>query len=291
MDFLDVRNLLWLASILYLVAFVSGIALAPRADRRALAWAPLALILSGFAIQTRALYLRGLEIHGCPLGNGMERIQFILWSVVLGYLIVRVLFRLNLLGSFAAGLAGLGGTASLMAPSLDSPYWKEPEYERLFSNSWVELHASVAIFSYGLFALLAVVSVMYLIQQNALRAKRRGTLAPFLSSIHQLETASERLLLVGSIFLTASIAVGSLHWMRSLESVSSAKLGVTMALWIAYCALWYLHFRQKLFGKKFAKACIALFVVAILSLGLVGSAAERSPSVPDSSPSPDENAS
>ena len=176
-----------------------------------------------------------------------------------------------------------------MAPSLDGNYWDKEGYDGIFSNHWVELHASVAIFSYGLFALLAVVSVMFLIQQNALRAKRSGTLAPFLPLIHQLETAGERLLLVGSIFLTASIAVGSLHWTRSPESVSSAKVGLTVALWIAYCALWYLHFRQKLFGKKFAKACIALFVVAILSLGLLRSAADRPATSPPNNSEQDGN--
>ena len=53
--------------------------------------------------------------------------------------------------------------------------------------------------------------------------------------------------------------------------MSLAKVGLTVALWLAYCVLGYLHFRQKLYGKKFAKACIALFVVAILSLGVVRS--------------------
>ena len=167
----------------------------------------------------------------------MERIQFILWSVVVGYLIIRVLFRLNLLGSFAAGLACLGGAASLLAPSLDGHYWAKEGYDGIFSNHWVELHASVAIFSYGIFGLLAVVSVMYLIQQNALRTKQSGTLAPFLPSIHQLETAGARLLLIGSVFLTGSIVVGSLDWTRSPESLSAAKVGLTVALRIAYCHL------------------------------------------------------
>ena len=153
----------------------------------------------------------GLErelVQGCPLGNGMERIQFILWSLVLGYLIIRVLFRLNLI--FAAGVASIGGALSLSFPSLDSAYWEKSGYDGLFSNHWVELHASVAIFSYGIFGLLATVSVMYLIQRKALRTKRPGSLAPFLPSIQQMEIAGARLLLIGSVFLTCSIVVGSL---------------------------------------------------------------------------------
>jgi len=192
-----------------------------------------------------------------------------------------VLFRLNLLGSFAAGVASLGGALSLLFPTLDSPYWEKEGYDGLFSNHWVELHASVAIFSYGIFGLLATVSVMYLIQQKALRTKRSGSLAPFLPSIQQLETAGSRLLLIGSVFLTSSIVVGSLDWTRPTGSVSYAKVVITIALWLAYCSLWYLHFRQKLFGKKFAKTCIILFAVAILSLGVVRSAVtDNSPSSP-----------
>ena len=231
--------------------------------------------MGGFIAQTLALGIRGEEVHGCPLGNGMEVIQFILWSVVFGHLIIRVLFRLNLLGSFAAGLASIGGAISLLLARLDPSM--DAKKTAVFKTPWEELHASVAIFSYGLFSLLAVVSVMYLIQQNALQTKRRGALAPFLPSIQQLETAGARLLLVGSLFLTGSIVVGSLDWKAGLQSVSLTKVGVTVALWLAYCTLWYLHFRQKLYGKKFAKACIALFVVAILSLGVVRSAAERAP--------------
>ncbi len=277
MDLNEARDLLWLAAILYGAGLVTGLSLASKRSKLASSLIPLVLIVAGFIAQTKGLAARGELVKGCPLGNGLELIQFILWSVVFGYLIIRVLFRLNLLGSFAAGLACLGGAASLLAPTLDENYWAMKGYDGIFSNHWVELHASVAIFSYGIFGLLAVVSVMYLIQQNALKAKRSGTLSPFLPSIHQLETAGERLLLVGSVFLTGSIVVGSLDWTRSPESVSSAKVGLTVLLWLAYCALWYLHFRQKLYGKKFAKACIALFVVAILSLGVVRSAAERAP--------------
>ena len=286
MNFEESRDLFWMATILYGIGLISGLALVSKSSKLVSSTAPLLIIIAGFAAQTQGLALRGQLVKGCPLGNGMERIQFILWSLVLGYLIIRVLFRLNLLGSFAAGVASLGGAVSLLIPSLDSAYWEKEGYDGIFSNHWVELHASVAIFSYGIFGLLATVSVMYLIQQKALRTKRIGSLAPFLPSIQQLETAGSRLLLIGSVFLTCSIVVGSLDWTRSPDSVSATKIGLTIALWLAYCSLWYLHFRQKLFGKKFAKACIILFAVAILSLGVVRSAASSTPN-PSTQPQTD----
>jgi ABC-type uncharacterized transport system permease subunit len=285
MDWNESRDLFWMATILYGIGLVSGLALVSKSSKFISSTVPLLIIIAGFVAQTQGLALRGQLVKGCPLGNGMERIQFILWSLVLGYLIIRVLFRLNLLGSFSAGLASLGGMASLLTPSLDFAYWKKEGYDGIFSNHWVELHASVAIFSYGIFGLLATVSVMYLIQQKALRTKRLGSLGPFLPSIQQLETAGSRLLLIGSVFLTCSIVVGSLDWPRTTGSVSYAKVVVTIALWLAYCSLWYLHFRQKLFGQKFAKICIILFAVAILSLGVVRSAVTADP-LPDSPPSP-----
>ena len=282
MDLEESRDLFWLATILYGIGLISGLALVSKSSKLVSSVAPLLIIIAGFLAQTQALALRGQLVKGCPLGNGMERIQFILWSLVLGYLIIRVLFRLNLLGSFSAGLASFGGIASLIFPSFDTPYWEEEGYEGIFSNHWVELHASVAIFSYGIFALLATVSVMYLIQRKALQNKRTGELAAFLPSIQQLETAGSRLLLVGSVFLTCSIVVGSLDWTRSPDSLSASKVGLTIALWLAYCSLWYLHFRQKLFGQKFAKVSIGLFVVAILSLGVVRSSS--TPSAQDGDP-------
>ena len=124
-DWNESRDLLWLAVILYGVGLVLGLRLASKTNKLVSSFLPLAIIITGFVAQTQGLALRGQLVKGCPLGNGMERIQFILWSLVLGYLIIRVLFRLNLLGSFAAGVASLGGALSLLIPSLGVPYWEK----------------------------------------------------------------------------------------------------------------------------------------------------------------------
>ena len=80
-----------------------------------------------------------------------------------------------------------------------------------------------------------------------------------------------RLLAVGVSFLSLSMVVGTMHWTRHPELVSQAKLTVTSALWLGYLVLLALRLSNRLYGSKFAKWTIALFVVALLSLSLVSS--------------------
>ncbi len=267
----DVRDLLWLATASYGASFILGMIKTRHPFSALFRESPFILILAGFFLQTRALYFRGLEVHGCPLGNGLERTQFILWSLIVAFLILRLVWKLNLLGTFCAGVSLILGTLSLGLKNWDRPYWTADGYTRLFKDPWIELHASIAIFSYGLFCLLAVVSIMYLSQRQALLSRRPGFLGPYLPPIQDLETAAFRLLAVGVSFLTLSMVVGAMHWTRHPEFVSGAKLTVTLSLWIGYFVLLIMRISNRLYGSRFAKWTIALFVVALLSLSLVSS--------------------
>ena len=275
MNFNEARELLWLAGGLYGLAFFVGFFKPLKTVSLPLSEIPLFSIILGFLFHTRALFLRGLDVHGCPLGNTLERIQFILWSLILTYLILRILWRLNLLGTFCAGLSMCAGWFALSVESFDPSYWVAANYQRLFSDPWIELHASIAIFSYGIFSLLAVVSCMYLIQRQALLSRKSNQLGSFLPPIHNLEHASYRLLSIGFFFLTLSLVVGGMHWLKQPEFVTTNKLIITLALWLGYTLLFFLRMGNKLFGSKFAKLCIALFFIAILSLSFVSSKTEN----------------
>ena len=112
---------------------------------------------------------------------------------------------------------------------------------------------------------------MYLIQRKALLSRKFDKLGSFLPPIHDLEAAGWRLLTVGVLFLTVSIVVGGMHWTRHPEFVSSVKLAVTLLLWSGYIVVFFLHLTSRLYGSKFAKVSIILFIVAIGSLALVNS--------------------
>lgn len=274
LDLQDARTWLWAATLVYAIGFGMGGYFAKK-GKMIPGMGFLGFVLLGFILQTRGLYFRGMDTHACPLGNGMEMIQFIAWSFVLTYLLIRFIFQLHLLGFFTTGLATILSIVALACPVLDKPYWTAPDYERLFSNPWIELHAAVAVFSYGVFGLLAMVAVMYLLQHAALRKKQTSAFLRILPSIQQLEQSAEKLLLLGVVFLTVSVGVGAIHWLKDLGDVAVAKLAVTIFVWVLYLAMLILHRMGLIYAKRFAQAGVIAFILALVSMGTVSSAASK----------------
>ncbi len=261
------RNAFAIGAAIYLAAFLYGCLalLIKKPYPRALMFA---LLSGGFLMQTLGLNLRGAAIKACPLGNLFEIAQFIAWSLVLLYFIVGPIFRLRLLGFFAAGLTALLAGGSVLVPAWDRPY-----PPGIFGgNPWIELHAALAIFSYGVFATVALVSAMFLIQQHGLKKKQFKGLYQYLPSVQQLDLMAKRLMITGVIVLTAALAFGAVFWVTNPELVPIFKLGVTCLIWAGYLTVVVLRLQKKLVTRRHAIAAIVLFLLAIASLWPVQSA-------------------
>ncbi len=273
---LDDRTWMWLACVCYVAGFGLGTAalLRDRRERRLENYVTMAV---GFLLQTVGLYLRGRAVKGCPIGNLFEIFQFTAWSAMSLYIVIGATFRLSLLGYFTACLAAVLTLVSLAVPGWDAAH----RVNAFGASGWVELHAALALFSYGVFALLALTSCMYLLQTYSLKHKRLHGLFSFLPSITELDLISVRLLLVGVGLMTWSLAIGSFHWLQDLASVDTPKL-LTAGLWLAYCAALVLRLARKLISQRLAWTCLALFGAALLSLGPVN--ASRHPVAPPAPP-------
>ncbi len=272
------RNWLWFATAFYLAGFVLG-ALALLRERRQSQAVIYALVLAGFVIQSIGLYERGLAVKGCPLGNTFEIFQFTAWSAISLYLVVGPTFRLSLLGFFTSLMS-----AVLTSVSLAIPAWDATRRIGAFGgNSWIEFHAALALFSYGVFALLALTAVMYLLQVFSLKKQHLRGLFAFLPSIRDLDHINLRLLLAGVMILTASIAVGSVYWLQDLDKVNVAKVVTTLAVWATYAVALGLRLKTLLVSKRFAWTCILLFAAALLSLKPVNSSRQPLPAMPPAS--------
>jgi len=272
------RTWLWFAAVFYFAGLVLGTLSVLRQRHHSRA-AMYFLISVGFCVQTFGLYLRGLAVKGCPIGNTFEIFQFTAWSATSLYLVIGATFRLSLLGYFTSCLAATMTVVSLVVPSFDAV-----RRMAAFPNAWIEFHAALAIFSYGVFALLALTSIMYLLQVYSLKNQRIRGLFSFLPSILDLDHINLRLLKAGVFLMTASLAVGSVYWLRDTSSVNAPKLIITLAVWLAYAVTYGLRVLSLLFAKRLAWTCIVLFAAALLSLWPVNSS--RKPLAPLPEPAP-----
>lgn len=270
------RTWLWFAAACYFVGAILGIASLLRERRHSRA-AMYIILVAGYTFQTFGLYVRGMAVGGCPLGNPFELVQFTAWSAATLYLVIGPAFRLSLLGF---GTALLAATLSLVA--LLTPAWDAAQRTRIFGgNAWIEFHAALALFSYGVFGLLALVAIMYWLRDYGLKHKRVGGSFALLPSIRDLDHMSLRLLATGVVLLGASLGVGSVWWLREPDSVNLPKLFATVAVFAAYALALGLRLRGALVGRRLALACVALFAAALLSIAPVD-ASRNSPPPPGS---------
>lgn len=261
------RNAFAVAAAIYGGAFLYGliVLLAKRAYSRAVMFA---LLVGGFLIQTLGLNLRGAAIKACPLGNPFEIAQFLAWSLILLFFIIGPAFRLRLLGFFTAGLTAVLAGGVFLVPSWDRAY-----PPGIFGgNPWIELHAALAIFSYGVFAILSLVSIMFLIQQRGLKKKQFKGVYQYLPSVQQLDLMAKRLLITGVIVLSASLIFGAVFWIENFDLVPVFKLTATCLVWLGYLTVFILRLQKKLVTRRHAIASIGLFALAMASLWPVQSA-------------------
>jgi ABC-type uncharacterized transport system permease subunit len=267
-SFFTDRVLLWIGALFYLAGFFTGlVGLTRRQASTGHRTILNTFLVGGWIFQWLGLYLRGLAVHGCPLGNTFEIVQFVAWSAMLLYFFVGTAFRLSLLGLFTAGYAGTLALVSLLIPA-----WDQVRGQKIFGqNPWIELHAALAVFSYGVFGLLALTALMQLLQNWSLKHKRLNGLFWFLPSVVQLDQINFRLLALGVLLLTISLGVGASWWLRDTASVDWLKIVVTSGVWIAYLVVWLLRWRTRLVSARFAWVCLVMFFAALFSLGAVNS--------------------
>jgi ABC-type uncharacterized transport system permease subunit len=258
------RSWFWTAAWFYLAGFVLGTISLLRGGRPSSALTYVCIV-AGYAVQLFALGIRGRVVAGCPLGNQFEIYQFVAWSAITLYLVVGVTFRNSLLGFFTSSLA-----ATLTLASLLMPGWDATQRSHIFgSNPWIELHAAMAVFSYGVFALLALTSVLYLLRNHSLKSKQMGGWFSFLPSIMDLDQIGRRLLAAGVTILTAALAIISIFWLRNPGSAAPVKILFTVAVWAVAVVTLVLRLRGMLIAKRFAWSCLILFFAALISLGVV----------------------
>ena len=229
-----------------------------RKQQRAAAWARVGFMGVGFAFQCGFLYLRG-QAHGkCPITSPFEILIFVSWSIALIYFLVGTAFRLSLLGFFTAPLLVLFQGLAL---ALYHPVMKGSKVPNGGADYWTELHASLALISYGAFALAFVAGLMFLIQDRYLRSGRMGLFFYQLPPVHYLTQAIGRLLWLGFLLLT----IGILAAFKMETAAEMNKLVTISLVWLTYGLVLAMRLARSLGTRRLAALAVGAFIFPVLS--------------------------
>lgn len=134
------------------------------------------------------------------------------------------------------------------------------------------IHITMAILSYGAFALSAVFSLLYLIQYNLLKQKKWGKRLARIADLSKLERLSYVLNVIGVPILFISLVLG-LQWaFIKLPNMAwyDPKVISSFVMLCTYSIYIYLRLRKELFGRSLALWNIASFIIVLLNFFLFG---------------------
>ena len=148
----------------------------------------------------------------------------------------------------------------------------EPVVDPLLEPSpWFILHASIALFSYGAFAIAFATSVLYLQLHGEIKSKRLGTFFARLPSLGELDHLTYLTISIGFVALSVAIATG-MAWTQirlgKLLQLDTKEI-FTFVNWVIFAL--YLHSRlyRGWRGRRAAWMAIAGFLVLLFNFLIV----------------------
>lgn len=211
------------------------------------------IIKVGLVLHTLAIIFRGIGAKRLPLSNQYEFATAFAWGIVLFYVFFERAHKDRSIGAYITPIAFLLiGYAAMQNKEV------RPLMPALQSG-WLGIHVSMAILSYGSFALACGLSVKYL--SNSKRKTSSGL------SQTQLEDYSYKMVAIGYILLTLTIITGALWAQKAWNRYWAWDPKETWSLitWFIYTA--YLHMRKtkNLKGKKAAWFLVIGFICVIFT--------------------------
>jgi cytochrome c-type biogenesis protein CcsB len=258
--------LLTLALLLYLTATV-GFVTHLLTGRERLLRAALVVLTAAFVLDAVAIVARSVVLGTPAITSFHDQLSLFACLIVGFYLWLQRRYPLTVVGSLVSPLAFLFVLSAYVF------YSGSREFPRDMHNFWLPAHIAPAFLGYAIFAIAFCVSLIYLLQEQQLKGKRRSPLRRRLPSLETLDELNFRFVTWGFALFTIGILTGSVlakeiwgaFW--SWEPVQLWSL----VTWFLYAVL--LQTRQVGWrGRRAAALTIvgfALLVVSFLSVNLL----------------------
>jgi cytochrome c-type biogenesis protein CcsB len=232
-----------------------------RASRERPANIATVLLVLGVVLQTTNFAITGVQAGTVPVTNFAQSLAFLAWLVALAGVGLILRFRMAVIGAYVAPIVFV--VLAVAATMMKQGRLVVPESLR---SAWLPVHVTMAFLGYALFVLAAAVSILYLVYEQRLKAKRPLTpsdeRAP---SLEKLDRVNYLLLGWGFLMLSLAIVTGAIwadaRWGHfwSWEPQESWSL----VIWLLYAALLESRLTVGWRGHRAATLTIAVFTVLV----------------------------
>jgi cytochrome c-type biogenesis protein CcsB len=222
------------------------------------------LLWAGFLCHTGVIALQCFEAGHVPVQNLHEALSTFGWAVVGVFLILQIKFHLMVLGALVAPLATV---CVVIASILPGP---PVEIDPLFKGLWRTFHVGTLIVGNAAFAVAFLVGILYLIQEKAIKDKKRGFFFRRLPSLKLLDSMGYSCLIAGFPMLTFGLITGVIYaqmvhgrfWSWYPKEIFA---GIT---WLVFAALLHERLAVGWQGRRAAIMTIVGFVILVFTFFL-----------------------
>ncbi|WP_297281694.1 c-type cytochrome biogenesis protein CcsB [uncultured Anaerococcus sp.] len=193
------------------------------------------ILVISFIAHTISLIVRGINAGRVPLTNQFEFASSFAWGIALVFLIFNKKYQVETMGTFVSPILFLIISYAAMRDKSIKPLMPA------LDSGWLIVHVSLAIISYGAFAVASGTSFMFISKQKAIN---NGGKDNSKIGLEDLDLISYRAISLGFIFLSLVMITGAI-WAESAWGRYWAwdpKETWSLITWIIYAI--YLHLRR-----------------------------------------------
>lgn len=222
------------------------------------------LTITGLLFHSIAILGDFIQLGYLPVLNLKNTLGIAAWSIAVVFILFRIKLKIKVMGIYAAPLVALTFIASLNIPEIPA------ETPQIFKSAWLVLHVVMAFIGEAALAMACGAGVLYLIQEHAIKSKKRGFFYSRLPSLEQLDAAGYSSIVVGFTVFTTALIVGLVYakmvWHRFVGwDPKEIWSGIT---WLVYAAL--VHERIAVGWRGRRAAILAIVGFALLLFSFLG---------------------
>ena len=223
------------------------------------------LLLAGFLAHGMVQAAQIIVLGHLPAFTLSHTLSLAAWSLAGLFVLFQWRLNLNFFGIYVAPLVLITLLAALLLPERSAP--PIADIHIWANNAWLIVHIVTVFVGDAAFALACGAGIFYLIQERAIKQKKRGFFYRRLPSLDRLDSAGYACLVVGFPLLTIGLITGVVYaglawgvfWRWDPKEVWS---GIT---WLVYAALLHERLVAGWRGRRAATMAIIGFCVVVFT--------------------------